>query len=50
VQVVSAIEQVPQHEWDALVEAQSETNPFLKWAFLHALEVSNSAVSTPEGG
>jgi predicted N-acyltransferase len=36
--------QVPQAEWDALVEAQAEVNPFLRWAFLHALEASKSVV------
>jgi hypothetical protein len=37
--------QVTAAEWDALVAAQAEVNPFLKWAFLHALEASKSAVS-----
>lgn len=37
--------QVSQSEWDSLVEAQEEVNPFLKWAFLNALEASKSAVS-----
>jgi hypothetical protein len=38
--------QVSQEEWDAVVSAQAEVNPFLKWAFLNALEVSGSAVSS----
>lgn len=38
--------QVAQEEWDAVVSAQAEVNPFLKWAFLNALEVSGSAVRT----
>lgn len=38
--------QVSQEEWDAVVSAQTEVNPFLKWSFLNALEVSGSAVST----
>jgi len=37
--------QVPQQEWDAVVCAQSEVNPFLKWSFLNALEASSSVVS-----
>lgn len=39
--------QVSQEEWDAVVSAQAEVNPFLKWSFLNALEVSGSAVCTP---
>ncbi|WIA34378.1 hypothetical protein OEZ86_012714 [Tetradesmus obliquus] len=48
VQVLRSIDQVTAGEWDALVAAQAEVNPFLKWAFLHALEASKSAV--PEEG
>jgi hypothetical protein len=36
--------QVSQEEWDAVVSAQDEVNPFLRWSFLNALEVSGSAV------
>lgn len=38
-------QQVPQEDWDELVIAQEEVNPFLKWNFLHILEASGSAVS-----
>eukprot|EP00879_Flechtneria_rotunda_P004472 GHRR01004726.1.p1 GENE.GHRR01004726.1~~GHRR01004726.1.p1 ORF type:complete len:470 (+),score=138.13 GHRR01004726.1:91-1500(+) len=47
-QVVRSIDEVPRHEWDALVTSQPEINPFLKWSFLHILEASGSAV--PEEG
>lgn len=46
VQVIPSIDKVSQEEWDAVVSAQAEVNPFLKWSFLHALEVSGSAVSS----
>lgn len=36
--------QVSQQDWDSLVTAQEEVNPFLKWTFLHILEASGSAV------
>ena len=36
--------QVSRAEWDALVHAQQEVNPFVAWDWLHALEESNSAV------
>lgn len=35
-------------EWDALANSGGEVNPFLSWAFLHALETSGS-VSTGTG-
>jgi predicted N-acyltransferase len=48
VQVHTGIDQVPAQEWDALVEAQSEVNPFLRHAFLHCLEASGSAVRSAD--
>ena len=36
--------QVSQAEWDACATGSGEVNPFLLWAFLHALEESGSAV------
>eukprot|EP00878_Enallax_costatus_P021694 GHUV01022984.1.p1 GENE.GHUV01022984.1~~GHUV01022984.1.p1 ORF type:complete len:288 (+),score=39.49 GHUV01022984.1:121-984(+) len=45
VQVITNMEQVSQREWDSLVSAQEEVNPFLKWSFLHILEASGSAVA-----
>lgn len=32
-------------EWDALVHAQEEVNPFVLWDWLQAMEESKSAVS-----
>ncbi|KAG2482235.1 hypothetical protein HYH03_018819 [Edaphochlamys debaryana] len=45
VRVVDSISKVPQAEWDAVVGGGpgGELNPFLMWAFLHALEESGSA-------
>eukprot|EP00775_Hariotina_reticulata_P008893 gene8893-9070_t len=45
VQVITSMEQVPQHEWDALVFSQPEVVPFMKWSFLHIMEASRSAVA-----
>lgn len=43
--MVDSISRVPQAEWDALAcsSGGGEVNPFLLWAFLHALEESGSA-------
>lgn len=46
--IVSSLSEVGQAEWDALVARQREPNPFLSFAFLHALHESGSA--TPETG
>ncbi|KAF8061287.1 hypothetical protein HT031_004377 [Scenedesmus sp. PABB004] len=43
VQVLTSIAEVGEAEWDALVGAQAEVNPTLKWRFLHILEDSGSA-------
>ena len=41
--ILSSLADAGQPAWDALVRAQSEANPFLSYAFLHALHVSGSA-------
>ena len=41
--ILSSLADAGQPAWDALVRAQSEANPFLWYAFLHALHVSGSA-------
>jgi predicted N-acyltransferase len=46
--IVSSLSEVGQEDWDALVQAQDEANPFLSYAFLHALHASGSAA--PETG
>jgi len=46
--IVSSLSEIGQAEWDALVQAQNEPNPFLSYAFLHALHESGSAA--PETG
>ena len=43
--VLKAIDEVPQAEWDACARTH---NPFVSWAFLHALEASESC--HPEEG
>ncbi len=40
--------EIGQEQWDALVSAQEDPNPFLSYAFLHALHESGSAA--PETG
>ncbi|MBQ5942175.1 MULTISPECIES: GNAT family N-acetyltransferase [unclassified Massilia] len=46
--IVSSLSDVGQAEWDALVRVQEQPNPFLSYAFLHALHESGSAA--PETG
>jgi predicted N-acyltransferase len=41
--IVSSLSEVGQAAWDGLVQQQSEANPFLSFAFLHALHESGSA-------
>jgi len=41
--VISSLAEVGQPAWSALLAAQGETNPFLSYAFLHALHESGSA-------
>ncbi|MDO8299346.1 GNAT family N-acetyltransferase [Lacisediminimonas sp.] len=41
--IISSLAECGQAAWDALVLAQPERNPFLSWAFLHALHESGSA-------
>jgi len=46
--IVSSLSEIGQAPWDALVARQDRPNPFLSYAFLHALHESGSA--TPETG
>jgi predicted N-acyltransferase len=46
--IVSSLSEIGQADWDALVARQASPNPFLSFAFLHALHESGSA--TPETG
>ncbi len=46
--IVSSLAEIGPSRWDALVTAQAEGNPFLSYAFLHALHESGSA--SPESG
>jgi predicted N-acyltransferase len=46
--IVSSLSAIGQADWDALVALQEDPNPFLSFAFLHALHESGSA--TPETG
>src|SRR5689334_21098984 len=41
--IVSSLAQIGQAAWDALVARQDKPNPFLSYAFLHALHESSSA-------
>lgn len=41
--IVSSLAEIGQPLWDGLVAAQDEANPFLSFAFLHALHESGSA-------
>ncbi|MGB4347386.1 MAG: GNAT family N-acetyltransferase [Burkholderiaceae bacterium] len=41
--LVSTLSDIGQAVWDALVQAQADANPFLSFAFLHALHESGSA-------
>jgi predicted N-acyltransferase len=46
--IASSLSEIGQAAWDGLVARQSDANPFLSYAFLHALHESGSA--TPETG
>ncbi|MGX4639975.1 GNAT family N-acetyltransferase [Massilia sp. SYSU DXS3249] len=46
--IVSSLSEIGQAAWDGLLAQQGEANPFLSYAFLHALHESGSA--TPETG
>jgi predicted N-acyltransferase len=46
--IVSSLDEIGQAAWDALVAAQDTPNPFLSYAFLHALHASGSAA--PDAG
>jgi predicted N-acyltransferase len=46
--IVSSLDEIGQPAWDALVAAQDKPNPFLSYAFLHALHASGSAA--PDAG
>jgi predicted N-acyltransferase len=41
--IVSSLSEIGQNAWDALVQLQSDANPFLSYAFLDALHESGSA-------
>jgi predicted N-acyltransferase len=41
--IVSSLAEIGQPAWDALVAMQSDANPFLSFAFLHAMHQSGSA-------
>jgi hypothetical protein len=41
--IVSSLAEIGQAEWDALVAAQPDANPFLSFAFLHALHETGCA-------
>ena len=46
--IVSSLSDIGQEAWDGLLALQDQPNPFLSWAFLHALHESGSA--TPDTG
>ena len=46
--IVSSLSEIGQAAWDGLLALQGEANPFLSYAFLHALHESGSA--SPESG
>jgi predicted N-acyltransferase len=46
--IASSLSEIGQTAWDALVARQDKPNPFLSYAFLHALHESGSAA--PESG
>jgi predicted N-acyltransferase len=46
--IVSSLAEIGEQEWSALLAAQGEENPFLSYAFLHALHESGSA--SPKSG
>jgi predicted N-acyltransferase len=46
--IVSSLSEIGQDAWDGLLALQPDANPFLSYAFLHALHESGSA--SPESG
>jgi predicted N-acyltransferase len=42
-QIVSSLAEIGQTAWDGLLSCEAEANPFLSYAFLHALHESGSA-------
>jgi len=46
--IVSSLDEIGQATWNGLVDAQQERNPFLSFAFLHALHASGCA--SPDSG
>jgi predicted N-acyltransferase len=46
--IVSSLSEIGQPAWDGLLALQDDANPFLSYAFLHALHESGSA--SPETG
>lgn len=46
--IASSLSEIGQGAWDSLLARQDNPNPFLSYAFLHALHESGSA--TPETG
>ncbi|HZW23644.1 GNAT family N-acetyltransferase [Noviherbaspirillum sp.] len=46
--IVSSLDEIGQATWDGLLGAQQERNPFLSFAFLHALHASGCA--SPDSG
>jgi uncharacterized protein len=46
--IVSSLDEIGQESWDGLVSHQQERNPFLSFAFLHALHESGCA--SPDSG
>src|SRR2546425_6586612 len=43
--IVTSLSQIGQPAWDALLATQTDANPFLSFAFLHALHESGSAAA-----
>ncbi|NMM36880.1 MAG: N-acetyltransferase [Glaciimonas sp.] len=41
--IISSLSEVGPHDWDALVQLQADTNPFLSFAFLDALHATGCA-------
>ncbi|HYC41786.1 MAG TPA: GNAT family N-acetyltransferase [Noviherbaspirillum sp.] len=44
-QIVSSLDEIGQASWDGLVASQQDRNPFLSYAFLHALHASGCAAA-----
>ena len=46
--IASSLSEIGQAAWDGLLAQQEDANPFLSYAFLHALHASGSAA--PDSG